>query len=280
MSREVQKDLFTSVNGVRTRYWAKGDQGTPLILIHGLGGFAENWVYNMGPFSQHYRTYALDLLGFGQTDKTPLVHDMRFLVRFIHDFMVTLHIEKASLIGNSMGGGLALQLAVDYPAMVEKLVLVDNAGMGREVCSDFKLCSLPVLNGLILSFGKNDPSRMLKMLAYEPSVFTPEFKELMSKYSSSPAAVKALLSTISASINILGQKGKITRPLRENLHTIKSPTLIVWGKNDRVIPVAHAQIAVKSIPGARLELFDKCGHIAMYEHPDKFNKLVLDFLAE
>ncbi|RPH38866.1 MAG: alpha/beta fold hydrolase, partial [Burkholderiales bacterium] len=72
----------------------------------------------------------------------------------------------------------------------------------------------------------------------------------------------------------------LIRPLRQKLDTIKNPTLIIWGKNDRVIPVAHAQVAVKNIPGARLELFDKCGHMPMFECPEKFNKLVLDFLAE
>jgi pimeloyl-ACP methyl ester carboxylesterase len=280
MLKELPKDLFVSIHGVRTRYWAAGDSGPGVIFIHGLGGFIENWTNNIGAFSQYYRTYALDLLGFGQTDKTPLVHDMDDLVRFIHGFMETLHIEKASLIGNSMGGGLALQFALDYPEMVDKLVLADNAGMGREVCSDFRLCSLPLVNGFILSFGRNDPSRMLKMLAYDPSVFTPEFKEQMSRYSSGPASVKALLSTISAGINILGQKDKITRQLRQKLHTIKNPTLIVWGNNDRIIPVAHAQIAVKNIPAARLERFDNCGHMPMFEQPDKFNKLVLDFLKE
>jgi pimeloyl-ACP methyl ester carboxylesterase len=280
MSKKLPQDLFTPVNGVRTRYWTAGESGPAIVLIHGLGGFIENWVNNIGPLSQHHRVYALDLLGFGQTDKTPLVRDIRELAHFIRDFMMTMHIDRASLAGNSMGGGLALQFALDYPDMVQKLVLIDNAGMGKEVCGNFKLCAIPLLNKFVLSLGKSDPSRLLNLMVYDPSVITPEFKEQAARYSSSPEAEKALLCTISAGINILGQKGKLTRQLRQKLNNIKCPTLVIWGKSDRVIPVAHAQVAVKNIPGARLELFDKCGHMAMYEYPDKFNKLVLDFLAE
>lgn len=280
MALNLPEDKFTTVKGVRTRYWAEGQQGSVVILIHGLGGFIESWMYNIGPLAEHHRVYALDLLGFGQTDKTPLIRDMKMLVGFIRDFAVTLNIDKASLIGNSLGGGLALQFALEYPQKVSKLVLVDNAGMGREVCVDFRFCALPVINSFFVRPGRNNVERLLETLVYDASVITPEFKEFSNRYNSVEGAGKALLATLRAGLNIFGQKSKLTRQLLERLHTIEAPTLIIWGNHDRIIPVAHAHIAAKKIPHARLAIFDNCGHMPMLEQPEKFNRIVLEFLNE
>ena len=278
MVMDLPQDRFTSVNGVRTRYWAEGGKGSPVVLVHGLGGFVETWMHNIRPLAANHRVYAMDLLGFGQSDKTPLVRDLNLLVRFINDFLENLQIQYASFIGNSLGGGLVLQYTLDYPQKVEKLVLVDNAGMGRELCADFRFCVLPVINSLFLKQGQNSPARMLDRLVYDPSVITGDFQDFTLKYNSADGAGKALFSVLSAGVNIFGQKRKLTRQLLNRLHAVKAPTLVIWGKQDRVIPVAHADIAVKNIPGARLELFDNCGHMPMFEQPEKFNRLVLDFL--
>jgi pimeloyl-ACP methyl ester carboxylesterase len=280
MSRDLPKDLFTSVNGIRTRYWTAGENGSTVVLIHGLSSFIESWMYNIVPLAERHRVYAMDLLGFGQTDKTPLVHDMKDLVRFIHGFMETLHLASASLIGNSLGGGLALQFILDYPEKVEKLVLVDNAEMGREICTDFKACALPLLNGLYTRKSNNGLPRLMKPLIHNPLVISEEFYKVSRKYNTADGAVKALLSALTAGINFFGQKSKITRPLLEKLPVVKAPTLVIWGKQDQIIPVSHAQIAASRIPGARLEIFENCGHMPQFEQPDKFNKLVLGFLEE
>jgi 4,5:9,10-diseco-3-hydroxy-5,9,17-trioxoandrosta-1(10),2-diene-4-oate hydrolase len=274
----LPQDRFTSVKGIRTRYWAEGDKGTPVLLVHGLGGFIENWMYNIIPLAEQHRVYAVDLLGFGQTDKTPLIHDINIVVRFIHDFMETVKIDKASLIGNSLGGGLVLQFTLDYPEKVDNLVLVDNAGMGRDVISVFSFCSLPVLGELFIKPNPKKSVRLLEKIIYDAALITPELKELSYRYASGTGAPEALLAALRTGINICGQKGKLTRQLLDRLHTVKAPTLVIWGKQDRIIPVSHAQIAVKNISGARLELFDKCSHMPMYEHPEKFNRLVLEFL--
>ncbi len=282
----LPQDRFTAVNGARTRYWVQGGQGSegergsPVVLIHGLGGFVENWVYNMGPLAAHRRVYALDLLGFGQTDKTPLIHDLNRLVDFIRGFMDALEIGKASLVGNSLGGGLALQFALDYPEKVDKLVLADNAGMGREVCADFRFCMLPLVNRFIFRRDRDVTARVLEKLVYDPAVLTPDFKDTAKKYSNAPGALEALLSVMGAGIDIFGQKSKLTRALLKRLPALAAPTLIIWGRQDRIIPVSHARKALEHIPGARLEIFDKCGHMPQYEQPDKFNRVVLDFLDE
>jgi pimeloyl-ACP methyl ester carboxylesterase len=278
MAITLPQDKFVTVKDIRTRYWEMGDQGPAVLLVHGLGGFIENWSKNIVPLSEHHRVFALDLLGFGQTDKIPLVNDIFLLAQFINEFFYSLNIGKASLVGNSLGGGLALQFALDHPEKVEKLVLVDNAGMGKEVLLDFRVCTIPVLNKLLLRGSRESTLRLLKKLVYDESKITPEFLDIAYKYGSAPGASASLLSTLCAGINFGGQKGSLIRLLQGRLNTLKAPALIIWGKQDEIIPVSHADIAAKMIPGARLEIIDNCGHIPMFECPEKFNSLVLDFL--
>jgi len=279
MPTQLLQDKYIKVGNINTRYWQAGDKGSAVVLVHGLGGYIENWLHNIGPLSLSHRVYVMDLPGFGRSDK-PLVRDLMVLVRFIADFMETLKIEKASLIGNSLGGGLVLQFALEYPEKVERLVLVDSAGLGRDVIPDFKFCSLPLVGELFLRPSRKSSEKLWEKLLHDPSKVTPEMKDLGYRYISSPGAKKTFLATTRAGVNIFGQKDKLTRQLLPGLKGLKMPVLIVWGNDDRIIPVAHARIALEKIPGARLELFDNCGHMPMLECPDKFNQLVLDFLAQ
>jgi 4,5:9,10-diseco-3-hydroxy-5,9,17-trioxoandrosta-1(10),2-diene-4-oate hydrolase len=280
MSARQPEDRYIKVGNINTRYWAAGDKGSAVVLVHGLGGCIENWVYNVDPLAQRHRVYALDLLGFGRSDKTPLIHDFNILVKLINDFMKVMNIEKTSLIGHSLGGGLVLQFALDYPDKVAKLVLMDNAGMGREVITDFKICSLPILGELLTRPSLQGTARLWQEIVYDAGLVTPELVDMSYGIMVQPGAKKALLSTLRAGINFRGQRTGLVNPLINKLGKITALTLVVWGQQDIIIPVAHAQVAVNKIPGARLEIFDRCGHMPMFEHPGKFNKLVLDFLAE
>jgi pimeloyl-ACP methyl ester carboxylesterase len=280
MSVELPQDKYVKVGNINTRFWTAGDRGKAVVLVHGLGGFIENWERNIAALAQQYRVFAMDLVGFGRSDKTPLTHDVQVLVKFINDFMETQNVAKASFIGNSLGGGLVLQFALDFPDKVEKLVLVDNGGMGRGVILDFKLCSLPLIGELLIRPSPKATERLWKKIVYDPALVTPELVKMSYGYAGSPGARKALLATLRAGTNLCGQRAKLTKPLLEKLGTITAPALVVWGKNDRIIPLAHAQVAANKIPGARLQIFDRCGHMPQYEYPAEFNRLVLDFLAE
>ncbi|MHB8105265.1 MAG: alpha/beta fold hydrolase, partial [Dehalococcoidales bacterium] len=254
--------------------------GSPVVLVHGLGGFVENWMHNIDALAQRHRVYAMDLVGFGRSDKTPLIKDIYTLVDFISDFMNTQNINKASLVGSSLGGGLVLQFALQSPQKVEKLVVTDNAGMGRDVIIDFKACSLPFLGEFLIQPSLKGTEKLWKQIVYDPALVTPELVKMCYELGALPGAAKSLLSALRAGINLGGQRTKLTKALLNDLGKIKSPTLVFWGKQDRIIPVAHAQITAAKIPGARLHVFDRCGHMPMYERPDEFNKMVLDFLAE
>jgi 4,5:9,10-diseco-3-hydroxy-5,9,17-trioxoandrosta-1(10),2-diene-4-oate hydrolase len=280
MSATRPEDKYIKVGDVNTRYWAAGDKGSAVLLVHGLGGFIENWVHNIGALAEKHRVFAPDLPGFGRTDKAPLIRDLNVLVKFINDFMVAMNIPRASLIGNSMGGGLVLQFAVDYPDKVAKLVLVDNAGMGNDVIADFKICSLPVLGELLLRRSRKATVSMWRKIVYDAALITPELIDVANGIIIQPGAKKALLAALRAGIDTGGQRSSLLDPLLSKLGSLKAPTLVVWGKEDKIIPVKHTRIAAAKIAGARLEIFDKCGHMPMFEYPDRFNKLVLDFLAE
>jgi len=279
MPMQVPQDQYLKVGNINTRFWVSGDKGTPVILVHGLGGSIENWVRNIDALAQRHRVYALDLKGFGRTDKTPLLRDLDELTQFIGDFMEAQHIAKASLVGNSMGGGLVLSLAIQSPQKVDKLVLVDNAGMGREVITDFKVVSIPVLGELLSRTSRKSVANLWRKIVFDPSLVTEKLVEETYKLATLPGAKKALLATARAGINIRGQRRRGIRPLMEAAAKIGVPALIIWGQQDKIIPVAHAHIAVKTIPHARLEIFDNCGHMPQLEYPDKFNAMVLDFLA-
>ena len=279
MSKQLTQDKYVKVGNINTRYWQAGDKGSAVVLVHGLGGFIENWERNIDELARRHRVYVVDLPGFGRSDK-PLVRDLMVLVPFLAGFLDALGIKKATLVGNSLGGGLVLYFALEHPDRVEKLVLVDNAGMGRDVIADFKLCSLPFIGELLIRPSVKSTAALWRKIVYDPSSLKPETLELSYRLASGPGAKKALLSTLRAGINLFGQKDELTRQLLSRFKDLKSPVLVVWGNDDRIIPVAHARIALENIPGARLELFDNCGHMPMFECPDKFNRLVLDFLAE
>jgi pimeloyl-ACP methyl ester carboxylesterase len=156
MPMQLPADQYVKVGSINTRFWASGDQGPPVILVHGLGGSVENWVYNIEPLAQRHRVYALDLKGFGRTDKTPLLREMEELMQFVIDFMEVQEIPRASLVGNSLGGGIVLSIAIRSPEKVDKLVLVDNAGMGRDVIID---CQGSAGRALLTCGGKSSLTR-------------------------------------------------------------------------------------------------------------------------
>jgi pimeloyl-ACP methyl ester carboxylesterase len=280
MSKQLPQDQYVKVGNINTRFWQAGDAGSAVVLVHGLGGSVENWEHNIDALAQRHRVYALDLLGFGRTDKLPLIKDMNVLVKFLADFLDTQNIEKATLVGNSMGGALILGFALQFPQKVGKLVLVNNAGMGRGVNIILRLFSVPFLGKLMM--GRPSPEsveKLLKNIYYDPALITPELIKTTFELTALPGTTRALLSATRACINICGQRAKYTKMLLSSLGKITAPTLILWGKQDKIIPVKHAPIAAR-IPGSKLYIYDKCGHAVMMERPDEFNKIVMNFLAE
>ncbi|NHC35028.1 alpha/beta fold hydrolase [Scytonema millei] len=274
---QVPIDRYVKVGSINIRYWMMGSEN-PIILLHGGQGSVEFWLYNIGTLAKSNCVYALDMVGSGRSDKPQASYSLTYQAQFIKDFMDTLEIESATLIGNSMGGGAALQLALLFPQRVNKLVLVDSMGFGREIALGIRLTTLPLLIRLLR------PSRrllapMLKNNFFNPQSIPSEWIELRYPIFALPGRKPALMAMVKTNFHLLGVRSQVFRPILSQLATITAPTLIIWGKQDRIIPVAHAYIAAKTIPNARLHIFDRCGHHPHLEYPEKFNNLVLEFLA-
>jgi pimeloyl-ACP methyl ester carboxylesterase len=258
--------------------YAEIGAGEPIIFVHGLAGCWRNWLENLPHFGRTHRAIALDLPGFGDSPMPSWPIDMPAYGRLIHDFCEKLGIHRvAALVGNSMGGFVATEAAIEQPSLFERLVLVSAAGVsfaevaGRRIEAEVRMFEAVVPSlagwqrtwitrprGRQLAFGNifHYPNRVRPELLQEqiePSVRSPGFK----------AAIR-------------GIGGYDTR---ERLPEIEIPTLIVWGLKDRIVPVEAAIGYHRLIPDSRLEIYERTGHVPQMERPARFNALLDDFLT-
>jgi len=278
MSKQTLQDQYTKAGQINARFWSLGDEGTTVILLHGIGASVEIWKRNIDALAQNHRVYAIDLVGFGLSDKPSVPTTFSYGAQFVRDFMEKQHIGRASLIGNSLGGGVSLQFAIQFADRLEKLLLVASGGLGKQVNLLLRLASLPLIGELLTRPTRKGTSRLLKQCTYDPALAADDLVELFYHFATLPGAQKSFLSTLRSSFNFWGMRPHLVRSTLDNLATISAPTLIVWGEQDRILPVAHAHVAEKKIPNARLHIFDACGHLPQLERPDEFNAVVLEFL--
>jgi 4,5:9,10-diseco-3-hydroxy-5,9,17-trioxoandrosta-1(10),2-diene-4-oate hydrolase len=272
--------MYIKVGDVNTRYWVQGSQGSTIILIHGLGGFIENWEYNISGLSQGHRVYALDLVGFGRSDKPKIGYSLPNLTEFVKEFMTVQDVDRATLIGLSMGGAIALRFALKNPNQVEKMVLVDSLGLGRDGSIFLRMMSLPIIGELLARPSRKGSSKILRSIFHNQDLITDQMIEVTYEMSSLPGAQSSFLSTLRSTCNIWGAKSDTYRPILDRLGEIEVPTLIIWGSQDKLLPVSHAHQAKKKLPKAKLHIFDSCGHVPNAEHAEEFNALVTDFLSK
>lgn len=274
---ETPQDQYIKVGNINTRYWVSGDGETTVILLHGLGSCVESWTYNISALAQQHRVYAIDLVGSGRSDKPPTSYSLVDLAKFVQAFMDTLKLERVSLVGNSLGGGIALQFALLFPEQIEKLVLANSLGLGKEIMFFFRLASLPSPSQLFR------PSRVstafvLKQIVYDSAVITDDWVEVLYQIGNLPGTPEALQRQLRANIDFWGVRSESYSPIVNQLTTINTPTLIFWGQQDPVLPVAHAQFAAEQLPNADLQIFDGCGHWTQVERSHEFNTAILKFL--
>jgi pimeloyl-ACP methyl ester carboxylesterase len=275
-STEQPLNQYIKVDNVNTRYWQLGNSGSIVILLHGGGGYIELWKHNIFELAKHHRVYAFDMVGAGLTDKPGAKYTFDFMANFTRQFMQALDIQKASFVGASAGGGVALTVTIKFPELVDKLVIVGSAGLGKEISLLLRLPTIPILGKLLSKPSKSGLTLLCKQAVYNPKLVTPEFVEEFYQMATLPGATEAMLNVGSSNFNIWGQ---FYQPIVEKLNTITAHTLIIWGKQDPMVPVSHALNTAKNIPNARLEIIGECGHWSPIEHPEKFNQLVLEFLS-
>jgi len=254
------------VFGQKIQYTDAGS-GPVVVLLHGLGGDGANWAFNAPALAQKFRVVVPDQIGFGSSDKPLINYRVATYVDFLDKFLQVLKVERASLVGNSMGGWVAAAYALKHPTKVERLVLVDAAGFAPP-----KEFDLSILSGLNPS--TREQTKMLAGMVF----FNPLFK--------SDAAVDAMLEQ-----RISAGDGYTIQSLVESIHRgedmldgrlggIKQPVLLVWGREDGLTPLAReGERFRKEIPQAQLVVFEQCGHVPQVEKAAEFNAAVLKFLA-
>ncbi len=273
------EDRYCRVGRVNVRYWELGE-GPPVVLIHGIGASVEYWQPNIEPLARQHRVFAVDLPGFGWSDKIEEELTEALLRQFIIRFLDAQGVDRASLVGNSMGGLFALSAAIDYAERVHKLVLVDNAGFGASVAWWLRLLSIPGLGELIFRPGSRTLRWIAPFLFFNPSPLIDSWVGYAAELLALPGARRAFLQVLRQGVNLRGLRPEFRSRIRDSLKHLHVPTLIVWGHQDRVIPMSQGLAGLAQIPGCELHIFDRCGHLPQLERPAEFNRLVLAFLRD
>jgi pimeloyl-ACP methyl ester carboxylesterase len=274
-----------TVEGLRTRVLVEEGRGAerdPIVLIHGVGGWAENWRPVMAALaSTGRRVVALDLPGFGESERPRSVRyfgpDEAFYPRFVIAAMDVLGIERAHIAGNSMGGAVAYMTAVTAPLRTRSLVLVAPGGLGRDVAFFLRACSLPGF-GLVarLPRPRSAAREVLRTCFYDAGRITPELYAEAERYgnSSFPEFVRAL----SAGVGIRGVRRSLRDAWVARSSLYGGPALVVWGREDFVLPLRHLTDVHATLPQAQVALIERCGHMPQAERPEEFLAATLPFL--
>ncbi len=267
-SAEVEeKDI--DVDGVLAHCLIAGPVNAPrLVFIHGLGGSFTTWALNLPAFAEQFRICALDLVGAGSSAKPVTDYSVPALARFLARFLDTLGADwrRVSIIGHSLGGAVALAFAETYPQRIERVILVDSAGLGPEI------------DRTVLELMRSAPTRehLRAELAYffaQPGIVQQALVDQLYQQRLQPGAHDALIATADAAFG----EGQQRMDLRDTLAELNVPVLVIWGEADAVIPVTHAQEANRA-SHSRLEVFAGSGHCPHIERADAFNQLALSFL--
>jgi pimeloyl-ACP methyl ester carboxylesterase len=271
---------FIDVDGVMTRYVAKGTGDEAIVFIHGFSSSLYTWRNCLDTIAAQGRVYALDLEGFGFSDKPVADYTIDGYVDFVVHFMDALDIKSAVLCGNSMGGNISWRTALKYPDRVSKLILVDASGYPSE--DSGKHSGLPFLLrigrlpgvGEMFSFlaSRGQIRSSLESAYFDDSKVTDHTVDVYYSALKTEGGMRAVLARMRGSREDLKQWS-------EKIPSLTLPTLIVWGAQDSWIPVENAGRFHKDIAGSKLVTLDGCGHLPQEEFPREFSKHVLDFLS-
>ena len=254
------------IDGLKIRIFERGS-GNPVIFLHGLGGSIESWTNNLDSLSARQRVIALDLPGFGQSSKPRLKYTVPFYRDFLLEFIKQLGLARVSIVGSSLGGHIACELAVAKPSLIEKLVLVSPAGA---LPRSFK--ASPALRRYIKVTSAHSIEEVKRALyAVDKKPVDESYARVVFERFSDPDAKEAFLSALGGSASAPRLQGR--------LHKIQAPTLLIWGKEDIMIPVKFVEPFVR-MKNCRVVILEHCGHRPHSERPTIFNQMVASFLAE
>ena len=265
-----------TVAGSRVNYVEMGS-GPPLVFIHGLAGCWQNWLENIPHFARRHRVIAVDLPGFGESE-LPL-HSITIpgYGHFVDAFLDEIGVERAPLVGNSMGGFISAEVALSHPSRVSRLVLVSAAGLVtvrkgelvlvKRLAPLFHYATARTISRREHWVRRRKLRRaFLYGVATHPDLLQPELCYEIASGAGKPGFLDAFGAIFDYDF-------------RDRLSDVKHPTLVVWGNDDRIVPVAGAHEYERLIDGSRKEIFHDTGHVPMIERPHRFNRLLEEFLA-
>ncbi|MHB8652374.1 MAG: alpha/beta fold hydrolase [Terriglobia bacterium] len=251
------------VYGQEIRYYEAG-AGPSVILLHGMVGTATDWARTLGPVSRKFHVYALDQIGFGRSSKPLIEYKIATFVDFLQEFMRVKRIPKATVVGNSLGGWIAVDFAATHPELVDRLVLVDASGLDapvhRNVPVDMNPSSLEGMRKVweLLFYNKDLATDSLVRSSWENRL-----------QDGDSYTIQRLVAALVAGTQFEDSK----------VGSIRASTLLIWGRNDAVVPMEVGERFQKAIAGSKLVLIDHCGHVPQIEKPAEFNKVLTEFLA-
>lgn len=256
------------IHGNRIRYLEYSNfnstEEETLVLLHGIGASAERWSKVIPFFHEHFRTIVPDIIGFGYSDKPTVEYNIPYFVKFLKDFLNRVGVKSASIAGSSFGGLVAAEFAINDINMINKLILVSPAGTMKtstKTLEEYILASLyPTHDNVWRAFNN---------MAFDPRTVTEETILEFIDRMKLPNAKYAFMSTMLAIRN--------TTDLASRLSKVKSPTMIIWGQNDEMIPVKYSE-DYRNIPNSNVKVIPRCGHTPFTEKPELFSKIAIDFL--
>lgn len=259
--------------------YTHGGRGEAILLVHGIAGSYDTWDLILSKLAERFYVIAPDLLGHGRSAKPKGDYSLGAYASGLRDLLQVLEVDSVTVVGHSMGGGVAMQFAYQFPRLIERLVLVDSGGLGPEVTPFLRAATLPGAD-LVLSVATSDRvTRMMSPLVRAGLTIKPSIGHVVDHL----AALKdretrrAFVTTARTVLDVQGQR----IDARDRLYLASSlPTLIVWGERDRFIPVAHGKEAHALVPGSKLELFAGAGHFPHRDDPERFVAVVGDFIQE
>jgi pimeloyl-ACP methyl ester carboxylesterase len=270
---------YLDLHGERVAYLDEGS-GEVVLLLHGIAGSSQTWRALIGPLSRRYRVVAPDLLGHGNSTKPRSDYSLGALSVLVRDILDELGIDRASIVGHSLGGGIAMQFLYQHPGYVDRLVLIGSGGLGPDVGLTLRLASLPgselvlpvIAARLLLSPGDRVWS-MLRKIGVE-SPLGEEYWRAYCSLSDGPTR-QAFLRTLRS---VVDRRGQAVSALSKLNSRTDFPVMVIWGQRDTVIPVQHAYAARGVRPDVRLEVLADVGHFPHVERPVEVAELIHDFI--
>jgi pimeloyl-ACP methyl ester carboxylesterase len=272
---------FREIHGYRRAY-RMGGSGPVLLLIHGISDSSETWQHVIPELAKRYTVIAPDLLGHGLSDKPRADYSAAAYACGMRDLLTVLDVDTVTVVGHSLGGGVAMQFAYQFPDRCERLVLVSGGGAGRAVHPLLKLAAGPwaelampfATSGLVNAVASTVLSVLPKLAGVDhPS----DLGYMLERYRllHEPQARTAFLRTLRA---VVDQRGQVVTMLDRSYLAVGVPTLLMWGARDQIVPAEQAPVAHAAMPGSRLEMFDDSGHFPHHDDPERFVKLLDEFI--